>query len=206
MLKIWGRVNSINVQKVLWTADELGLAYECVDAGMQFGVVTEDWFAGINPNRRVPAIDDDGVVVWESNAIVRYLTAKYSPGALMPESIEGRAQVDMWMDWQQTAIMLALGPLFVGLVRTALEDQDPTALDQAAKDVADGFRVLDGHLADRTYVLGDQLSAADIPLGCAAYRWYALDVDHPEMPNLRAWYERLTARPAYAERVMLALT
>jgi glutathione S-transferase len=206
MLKIWGRTNSINVQKVLWTVDELGLDYQRIDAGLHFGVVTEDWFANINPNRTVPSIDDDGTIIWESNAIIRYLAAKYSADEMMPDSLGDRAIVDMWMDWQQTVLMPSLGPLFMGLVRTAPENRDPAALDQAASDVADGLLILDQHLAGQSYILGAQFTAADIPLGCAAYRWYTLDVKHGDMPNLKAWYDRLATRPAFAARVMLPLS
>ncbi len=205
-LRIWGRTNSINVQKVLWIADELALNYERIDAGLQFGVVSQDWFADVNPNRTVPTIDDDGTVLWESNAIVRYLAAKHSPGKMMPDNPGDRAAVEMWMDWQQTTLMPALGPLFLGLVRTAPEDRDLAALDHAAGEVADGLRILDAHMAERSFVAGERFSAADIPLGCVAYRWYALDVDHPDMPNLKAWYERLVTRPAFSARVMLPLT
>ena len=205
MLKIWGRASSINVHKVLWAADELGLPYERVDAGLQYGVVTEDWFADLNPHRRIPTIEDDGFVVWESNAILRYLTTKYSPGLLMPEDLEGRARVDMWLDWQQTTVMPWLGPLFLGLIRTKPEDRDQDEIDRARREVEAALVTLDGVLAGKSYLVGGRFSAADIPLGCVAYRWYALDVPHPDLPNLRAWYERLTQRPAFAEHVMKPL-
>ena len=206
MLKIWGRANSTNVQKVLWTVAELGLAHERVDAGLQFGVVGEDWYADINPNRLVPAIDDDGFVVWESNAIIRYLCAKHSEGELMPMDLRGRARVDMWMDWQQATIMPWLGPLFLGLIRTPPEERDQVLLDVATGKIADALAVLDDALKRRDYLLGETMTAADIPLGCVAYRWYALDVDHRELAALEAWYGRLAERPAFAEHVMQPLT
>jgi glutathione S-transferase len=205
MLRIWGRTSSINVQKVLWAADELGLDYERTDAGLQFGVVGEDWFAELNPNRRIPTIDDDGVVVWESNAILRYLATKHMDRGLMPADLALRAEVDMWMDWQQTTVMPWLGPLFLGLIRTRPEDRDPEELAHAADEVAAALQVLDAHLAGRSHMVHERFTVADIPLGCVAYRWYALDVTHPEMPNLRRWYDALTTRPAFAARVMLPL-
>ncbi len=205
MLKIWGRASSINVQKVLWAADELQLAYERVDAGLQFGVVTEDWFADLNPSQRIPTIEDDGFVVWESNAILRYLTTKYRPGHLMPDDLETRTQADMWLDWQQTTIMPWLGPLFLGLIRTKPEDRNADELRTAAGEVEAALRVLDGTLTGKDYLVGGRFTVADIPLGCVAYRWYALDVAHPDLPHLRAWYERLVKRPAFAEHVMKPL-
>ncbi|PPR68979.1 MAG: Glutathione S-transferase GstB [Alphaproteobacteria bacterium MarineAlpha3_Bin2] len=206
ILKIWGRPNSINVQKVMWTVAELGLEVERVDAGMDFGVVTEPWFEAMNPNRLVPTIDDDGFILWESNVIIRYLAEKHSLGKLMPSALEKRAIVEMWMDWQQTKIMLGLGPLFLGLVRTAPEQRDADALENAEREVEAGMRLLDNHLADRTFVMGEKFSIADIPLGCACYRWYALDIKYPDLANLRAWYDRLKIRPGFIDHVMMPLT
>ncbi len=206
MLKIWGRRNSINVQKVMWTVSELGIESERLDAGMDFGVVSEPWFETYNPNRLVPTIDDDGLILWESNVIVRHLAAKYSAGGLMPSELGARAAAEMWMDWQQTAIMPDLGPLFLGMVRTAPDARDHAAIERAAKGVEACLRVLDGQLSGKSYVLGEQLSIADIPLGCVAYRWYALDIEHADFPKLRAWYDRLADRPGFIEHVMLPLT
>ena len=206
MLKIWGRRNSINVQKVMWTVSELGIESQRLEAGMDFGVVSEPWFETYNPNRLVPTINDDGLILWESNVIVRYLAAKYSAGGLMPSELGARAAAEMWMDWQQTAIMPDLGPLFRGIVRTAPSDRDHDAIESAAKKIEAGMRMLDNCLAGRAYLMGDRFTIADIPLGCVGYRWYALDIPHPDFPNVAAWYERLTARPGFATHVMLPLT
>ena len=206
MLKIWGRRNSINVQKVMWTVGELSVPFERVDAGMAHGVVNEPWYATYNPNRLVPTIDDGGVVLWESNVIVRYLAAKHSAGTLMPTDPVARAKADMWMDWQQNTVMQGLSPLFLGLIRTPADKRDAGAMRTAAQSVEAAMRTLDGHLAGKAFVAGDHLTVADIPAGCATYRWYALPVEHADLPNLRAWYERLTRRPAFAEHVMLPLT
>jgi len=207
MLKIWGRTNSINVQKVMWTVGELGLKPERVDAGMAHGVVNEPWYGAKNPNRLVPTIDDDGVVLWESNVIVRYLATKHAAGTLMPADPAGRARAEMWMDWQQSTIMPgALTPLFLGLIRTSPDKRDAEALRKAAEATEAALRKMDAHLANQPYVLGNNLTVADIPVGVATYRWYALPVEHAELSNLRAWYDRLTKRPAFAQHVMLPLS
>jgi glutathione S-transferase len=205
VLKIWGRTNSINVQKVMWTVAELGLQAERVDAGMAHGIVGEPWYGDVNPNRLVPAIDDDGVVLWESNVIVRYLAAKHAAGALMPTDPVMRARAEMWMDWQQTAFP-GFGPLFVGLIRTPLAKLDMNAIRAGQESTEATLRLLDRHLAGRPYMVADHLTVADIPLGCVAYRWYALPIERPELPHLRAWYERLTRRPGFAQNVMLPLS
>jgi len=189
----------------MWTVAELGLRFERRDAGMAHGVVNEPWYGELNPNRLVPAIDDDGVVLWESNVIVRYLAAKHAAGTLMPTDLATRAKAEMWMDWQQTSL-LGFGPLFVALIRTPPEKRDHAAILMNQESTAAGLRLLDGYLASRAYMIGDKLTVADIPLGCVAYRWYALPIARPELPNLRAWYERLTQRPAFAEHVMLPLS
>ena len=206
LLKIWGRKNSINVQKVMWTVAEIGLAAERIDAGMSFGLVNEPWYQNLNPNARVPTIDDDGVILWESNVIVRYLAAKHATGTLMPADMVARAKADMWMDWQQNTVMPGLGPVFLGLIRTAADKRDMAAINSGVESAAATFRILDAHLAGRTYMIADHLTIADIPLGCATYRWYALPIERPDLPNLRRWYEHLTQRPGFAEHVMLPLT
>jgi len=206
MLKIWGRTNSINVQKVMWTVAELGLPHERIDAGMRFGVVGEPWYGDLNPNRQIPVIDDEGVVLWESNVIVRYLAGKHATGTLMPADPAERARAEMWMDWQQSAVYPGLGPVFMGLIRTPPESRDPAAIAKGEASAAAAFRILDARLAGRPFVAGDRLTVADIPLGCAAYRWYQLPITRPGLPNLGAWYERLTRRPAFARHVMLPVT
>jgi glutathione S-transferase len=206
MLKVWGRPNSINVQKVMWMVAELGVEIEHEVAGLQYGKVQEDWYKEMNPNSRVPTINDGGLVLWESNVIVRYLAAKHSPGALMPTDNGKRALAEMWMDWQQTTILPFITPIFWGLVRTPEAERDNAAIEAGAQGFRDAISILDRHLAERTFILGDKLTVADFPLGCVAYRWYALPVDHGDFPNLRAWYDRLATRDAYREHVMLPLT
>ena len=205
-LKLWGRKNSLNVQKAMWALAEVGVDYEQIDAGMQHGVVDEPWFGGVNPNRTVPVLDDGGVIVWESNVIIRYLATKFAPGRLMPLDDEGRSQVEMWMDWQQTTVMPGLGPVFVGLIRTPEAERNSTAIASGAELVRGAMEILDQRLLGRDYIMGDTFTAADIPLGCVAYRWLALPVQQGDIPNVRAWYERLTARAGFAEHVMLPLT
>jgi glutathione S-transferase len=207
MLKIWGRTNSVNVQKALWCIGELGLAHERIDAGMQYGKNNEDGFLQMNPNGRVPVIDDDGFTLWESNTIVRYLSAKHSPGDLYPESLPVRADSERWMDWQLTVLSPPMTVAFWQLVRTPPERRDMQQARQGAQDAGTALVMLDRHLAGRDYVAGATLSMGDIPVGAMVYRWYALpDIERPELANLRAWYERLSERPAFQTHVMLPLT
>lgn len=206
MLKVWGRPNSINVQKVMWMIAELGLEIEHEVAGLEYGKVKEDWYKAMNPNSRVPTIDDDGLVLWESNVIVRYLAAKHAPDKLIPSDIGERARAEMWMDWQQTTILPCITPVFWGLIRTPEAERNHAAIEAGANGFRDAIAILDRHLDGQTYIMGDSLTVADFPLGCVAYRWYALPVEHGDFPNLRAWYERLAERDTYRKHVMLPLT
>ena len=206
MLKIWGRPNSVNVQKVMWCVGELGLEHERIDAGGQFGKNDEDWYRAMDPNGRIPVIDDDGFVLWESNAIVRYLSATYGSGSLCPKTERSRADADRWMDWAITTLLPPVHVCFMNLIRTPEEQRDMPAVEAAAVRAGEIYEILDRHLAERDSVLGEHLTMADIPLGCLTYRWYGLPVTHAERPKVRAWYERLTERPAFREHVMIPLT
>ena len=206
MLRIWGRSTSINVQKVLWCCEELDVPYNRVDVGGPFGGNREPEYLRLNPNGLVPTISDGGFVLWESNAIVRYLAARHGMGTLCPEDLTERADADRWMDWQMGTLWASFRPAFIGLVRTPPDERDPASIATAIGKTADNLAILDAHLADRDYVTGPSLTMADIPLGVTAHRWFNLDIERPPMPNLEAWYERLCARAPYRENVMLPLS
>jgi glutathione S-transferase len=195
MLKIWGRVSSVNVQKVVWCADELGLAYERIEAGGKFGVNDTPAFLAMNPNGLVPVIDDEGFVLYESNAIVRYLAARSGAGTLWPAGARARADVDRWMEWQSTSYTPAMGPAFLQLVRTPPEKRSSETIE-ASRSRSDKLSViLDAHLAGRRYLTGDAFTAADIVVGCAAHRWLNLPLERSLRPHLERWYADLKARP-----------
>jgi glutathione S-transferase len=206
VLRIWGRTNSINVQKVMWTVGELGLAHERIDAGGAFGGLDTPEYGALNPNRRVPTIDDDGTVLWESNACVRYLAARYGAGRLWPEDVKRRGRSDLWMDWQQTSLLPDMTVVFWGLIRTPEAQRDQAAIDAAVERLGATWRVLDQHLATRRFVTGDSLTMGDIPVGASCYRYYGLPIARPSLSNVEAWYERLKERRAFREHVMLPIT
>ena len=206
MLKVWGRVNSINVQKVLWALEELRVPYERVDAGMAFGVVNDPFYVKINPNSRVPTIDDDGFVLWESNAIVRYLAAKHGAGSLCPSDPRQRADSDRWMDWASNHIGPAITPVFWGLIRTPPDKRNMAQIEAEADKLAQQFGVLEQGLDGKAYVAGSDFTMGDIVIGVNVYRWYALDVKHPSLPRLEAYYERLKQRPPFQKHVMRPLS
>lgn len=209
MLKILGRANSVNVMKVLWAADETDLAYDRTDVGGAFGGNDQPWYRALNPNGVVPTIDDDGYVLWESNSIVRYLTAKHAAGTLWPTDPRARGEAERWMDWQLSTIQGGMTTLFWGLIRTPPEKRDNAAIDAARPATASLWQRLDAHLANRAYVAGDAFTMGDIPVGCMAHRWLNLPFrrdDLPAMPHLQAWYDRLLQRPAYRKNVAQPMT
>lgn len=205
VLKILGRKTSSNVQKVMWCIGELGLKHERVDIGGPFGGNNEPKYLALNPMGLIPTMDEDGFVLWESNAIVRYLAGKHGAGSLMPSDLRRRAEAERWMDWQLSALGPAITPVFLGLIRTPPDKRDPAAIEAGRKRTAQMFAILDAHLAGRQYVAGDSLSVGDIALGIFAYRWFNFPVERPEIKNVGAWYERLTRRPAFKQHVMLPI-
>ena len=206
MLKIWGRKNSINVQKVLWCCGELGIPFERVDAGMQFGVNNTVEYREKNPNGLVPTIEDDGFVLWESHAIVRYLARRHGRGTLWPSDDQAAADADRWMDWFSTTLWVAMRPVFWTLVRTPPEQRNHAELAENQKKLANHFAILNRELARKPYAAGPAFSMGDIPLGVAAFRWYNLPLERPAHPHLDRWYASLCERPAFREHCMAPLT
>ncbi|MDP9479085.1 MAG: glutathione S-transferase family protein [Actinomycetota bacterium] len=206
MLKIWGRTSSVNVQKVLWCCEELGLAYERVDAGGPFGGTRSPEYLAMNPNGLVPTIVDEDLPLWESNTIVRYLCARHGGGTLWPEDPALRALSDKWMDYQLGTLWTAFRTGYLGLTRTPPERRDPDAIEASLKSTVEVLSILDGHLAQTDYVAGEGLTMGDVALGSTVYRWLNIDIERPDLPNLRAWHALLVDRPAYQKSVMVPFT
>ncbi len=206
MLTVWGRPNSLNVQKVMWVVGELGLEHERIDAGGAFGGLDTPDYGALNPNRKIPTIQDGPVVVWESHACVRYLAARYNPGGLWPEDLVIRAHADMWMDWLHTTLMAPLGVVFWGLIRTPEPQRDPAAIARAVDELAKLWPLVDAVLAQQPFVACKRLTMGDIPLGAACHRYYNMPIERPSLPHVEAWHARLQERRAYQSHVMLPVT
>jgi glutathione S-transferase len=205
-LKIWGRKNSINVMKVLWCCEELGLPFDRIDVGGQFGGTKEASYLAKNPNARVPTIEDKGLILWESNVIVRYLASTYGRPGLCPDDPALRWQGEQWMDWQQTTLHPEATPLFWGLIRTPPDQRDPVKLEAARQGCAACWTIVDDHLRSHPFMAGADFSMADIPLGAAVFRWFAFDIERPPLPRLEAWYKRLCEREGYRTHIMQPMT
>lgn len=206
MLKILGRSNSANVQKVLWACDEMGVAFEREDYGGAFGKTKDAAYTSLNPNSVVPTIIDDGFVLWESNACVRYLANKHDKGGLAPSDPQDYADADRWMDWQQTTVLPFMTPIFWGLVRTPEAERDLGAIEAARQKGVEVYGILNERLDGRDFIMGDRLTMADIPVAIQCYRWLTLVEDRPSMPALEAWFERCRATKGFKEWIDLPLT
>lgn len=201
MIEVLGRNTSSNVMKVMWAAAEIGLPVERRDVGGTFGGNDTSDYLALNPNGLVPTLRDGEVVLWESNVIVRYLAARHDSGGLWPDDPATRADGERWMDWQQTVLNPAFGPVFMGLIRTPEPERDMAAIERAIETTGAKLAMLDAWLAKRPFVGGDRLTMSDIPPGPTVHRWFGMDIERRELPNLRAWYDRLLERPGFREHV-----
>ena len=201
MLKIWGRNTSVNVQKVMWAVGELNLPHERVDIGGPFGKNNEPAYLAMNPNGLVPTLEEDDFLLWESNAIVRYLAAKYGAGSLEPAEARTRASASRWMDWQLTVAGPAIHGLFWGLIRTPPEKRDQAAIDTSRDKTYAALKLLDAQLGKSAHVAGAAFSMGDIPIGLVTYRFRKLAPEQPKLSNLERWYAGLEQRPAFQQHV-----
>ena len=207
MLKIWGRTNSVNVQKVLWCLAELDVPYERVDAGLAYGKNDEPWYLALNPNGRVPLLQDGDFSLWESNTIVRYLASKHGLGRLCPKPLETRAHAERWMDWQLSVLVNPVSIVFWNLIRTPATGPDRRRSRSRPNEANRACAILDGHFDDarvrggRALLDGRHSGRRDrAPLACADRRRAAAAA------GARAWHARLGAAPGFRTHVMLPLS
>ena len=203
MIEVWGRRNSSNVVPVMWAVSETGQDYRRHDVGGSFGGLDTPAYRALNPNGLVPTLVDGDTVIWESNAIVRYLAAKYCADRLWDTDPAKRSLADRWMEWGKSTGAPATMGLFFATVRTEPAQRDTAAIERLTEAAAKVWTFLEAQLADQPYLAGDRLSMGDIPMGALAHRYFQMDVARPVLPNVAAWYERLTQRSAYAEHCMI---
>jgi glutathione S-transferase len=206
MLIIHGRISSINVQKVVLACEELKLPYVRHNAGGAFGIVKTPEYMAMNPNSLVPVLVDGDLVLWESNAIVRYLAAKHGAGTLWPMDPAARALSDRWMDWQTTNLSVKMHAAFWGLIRTAPEKQDAAAIAASVLATESAMAILDEALTGRQYIAADHPTIGDIALVAPVFRWHNLPVERQRRPNVEAFARRMLARPGYDKALIAPLS
>lgn len=201
MLKIWGRNSSTNVQKVMWTIGELGLEYTRFDIGGPFGKNKDPEYLALNPNGLIPTLEDGDLVLWESNAIIRYLARKYGRGSLEPTDLKAWALFNQWLDWQASVLLPAISPAIVGLQRTPRDKRNHAEIAASQLQTTNVIKILDRWLAANKFSAGEQFSGSDIPLGIMAYRYRHLVPDRPQLASFDRWFAALESRPAFREHV-----
>jgi glutathione S-transferase len=206
MLTIHGRISSINVQKVVLACEELKLPYVRHDAGGAFGIVKTPEYMAMNPNSLVPVLVDGDLILWESNAIVRYLAAKNGAGTLWPTDPAARALSDRWMDWQTTNLSVKMHAAFWGLIRTPAEKWDMAAITASAAASESAMAILDAALEGRRFIAADHLTMGDIALLAPVFRWRNLPLERMSRPNIDAWYAHMMARPGFDKALIAPIT
>lgn len=214
MLRLWGRPTSTRTLKVLWTLAEIGLEFDFILASATMGangsvyrghrphgVVGEPAYRAMNSNGTVPTLDDDGFILWESNAIVRYLATKYAPLLLYGDDLQIFARAAQWMDWDNNHLMSGQHTLVMQLVRLPAQARDARELERARRDLIAAFRIIDGALGRSRFIAGDHFSIGDIPIGVHAHRWHLYDIERPPMANLARWYAEICQRGAFRQWV-----
>jgi len=200
MLKIYGRPNSLNVRKVLWLCEEIGVPYERTDWGRDFRPTTEPEFMELSIFGVVPVVDDDGFIIRESNTILRYLCTKHSRSDLYPADLKRRAVVEQWMDYGNTDLGSGMRPVFQGKVLGIKPHSIPEVIAWGAADWNKQMTRLDAHLQSGTqFLAGSEFTLADIPAGLMVHRWMAIDFEKPALSALEDYYRRLGQRPGFAK-------
>jgi glutathione S-transferase len=193
-LRVLGRKSSINVRKVLWTCAEVDLHFEHVEL--------DGALLARNPNAMVPVIEDGDFVLWESNAICRYLAAKQPRSTLLPDDPMARARVEQWMDWQATELNTAWRYAFLALARNSAAHSDPKAIAASVESWNRHMRLLDDHFSHGgQFVTGEFFTLADVVLGLSTQRWLLTPMDRPHLDALHGYYQRLSVRPAFRAQI-----
>lgn len=199
MLKLLGRITSINVRKALWVLDALGLAYEREDWGLPIRDPKVPQFLALNPNAQVPVLLDGDFVLWESVAVMDYLNEAHGGGVLMPKDAKARALAMQWVQWQSTEMGRHWVYPLNALVRKTpgFDDADKLAKSVAAWTQTMG--IIEAHLdKGLPFVAGDSFTLADISITLGLHRWFATPIAHAPMPAAEAYYRRMQERPAAA--------
>lgn len=204
MITLWGRSTSINVQKVMWLLAELKVQYTRIDCGGAFGGLDDPAYVALNPNRTVPTLVDGDVVIWESNAILRYLAGTYGPKTSFGGTPAQRALGDNWMEWYQTSVYARFQAIFHQTVRLPMADRDAGILAGAVAVVDQKFQLIESVLQTRPCIAGDHLTLGDIPMAASLYRYYTMDIERPQLPAIERYYQRLTQHPPYRDNVMIS--
>lgn len=204
MLTVWGRASSSNVQKVMWAAGELGLQVARHDVGGPFGGTDTAEFRARTPHALVPVVEfPDGVVMWESNAVVRRIALTDPARRLWPAGGQAEADADMWAEWARINVERWILALFGAIVRVRPAERDHKAMESAARNAHLALAAAEHALGHTRWLAGPDLTIADIAFGTMLFRYFTMEIERPSLPAVEAYHARLVERPGYAEHVMI---
>ena len=201
MIQLYGRRNSINVQKVSWALCELNLKFKWHDEHGKFGKVDVENYEKINPQLIVPTLDHNGSIIKQSNAIVRYLYRKYTDVYEISKD-EDIAIAESWMEFQTTDLQQNMTPIFWGLVRNLPEDRDQELIDKNIILLNKKFEIFDKFLECHKYILNNTFGMSDIIMGAASYRYLSLPIERPNLLNLKSWYDKISNRDCFKKNIL----
>ncbi len=210
MLRLWGRPSSARTQKVLWTLSEIGLEFDFVLASATmgpgghvskgnhpFGIVDSPEYRSLNPTGRVPTIDDDGFVLWESNSIVRYLAMQHAPDLLYGNDIRTFASASRWLDFENNELLPPQHELAMHLIRLPEAQRDPAAVEHARLAFVKALAIVETQLGRTRFMCGERFTYGDIGVGIRVHRWHLFGLDGPSVPNVARFYAEIQARPGF---------
>ena len=201
MIQLYGRRNSINVQKVSWALCELNIEFKWHDEHGKFGTVNVENYEKLNPQLIVPTLDHNGTIINQSNSIVRYLYRKYTD-IYEISNAEDIANAEQWMEFQATDLQLNMTPIFWGLVRNPPEDRDQDLIDKNIILLNKKFEIFDNFLSDREFILNNNFGMSDIIMGVATYRYNSLPIERPNLVNLQNWYKKISNRNCFKKNIL----
>ncbi len=206
MLTVWGRKTSSNVQALMWCIGEMNLPFKRHDVGHKYGGTDSDEFYALNPNRTIPVLQDDSCApLWETGAILRYLANRYGAESFWPSELLAKTEVDRWAEWSKLNIAQAFtAPVFWRVVRTPEDKRNAEAISSAVESFETKLQIAEERLEKQSFLVGESLTLADIQFGHVLYRYYDINIDRRPLPNVQAYYMRLTSRQAFREHVMVS--
>jgi glutathione S-transferase len=201
LIQLYGRRNSINVQKVSWALCELNIEFKWHDEHGKFGTVNVENYEKLNPQLIVPTLDYNGTIIKQSNSIVRYLYRKHTDVYEISKA-EDIAIAEQWMEFQATDLQLNMTPIFWGLVRNPPEDRDQDLIDKNIVLLNKKFEIFDNFLSDREFILNNNFGMSDIIMGVATYRYNSLPIERPNLVNLQNWYKKISSRNCFKKNIL----
>jgi glutathione S-transferase len=200
LIKLYAHPYSANSRKVHWALEELGLEYDYVLVDLVKGAHKQPEFSEMNPNCRVPVVEDAELRLYESNAILLYLAARDRDDKLSPRSETEAALVNQWLFVQSFDLQPFMHSAFVAKFFASLgKPFDAEGHARALAKLPPALKVLDAHLAGKSFVVGGHFTVADIALAESIGQAEFAACNLTDYPHLRAWFDALAARPAFVK-------